>query len=395
MSRLAKLFDKKLMLFVHCLKSNRNLDGKIMSTFFAGLIGTQISSRSSVLRTIAMTLCLLTPIYSQAWGGTGHHVIGAIADIQLRGTNAEKHVQALLKQMDPATETPVSSDCRVNADNCTLAKYAVWADCEKGPFYCPKENDTQTWLDAEMRAFDKKFGLDAHAFHYTDIPLQESKYFETSVGSNPNDIVHILRECIDVLKNGSKATNPHRFTQRQALLLIAHLVGDIHQPLHVGALYVDQHDGFVNANGSQNVEATHGGNYVMLGSANLHHFWDSTTVDAVMKSMVPISGTRDPATLAVALLNSTKQLEWQTKGDVLTWSQKWADESLHLATLAYANIELDTRESVWDPDKQVNHLQWKIKNEKNYDQAWAKSTTQNQMTIAGKRLAELLKVIWP
>jgi hypothetical protein len=29
--------------------------------------------------------------------------------------------------------------------------------------------------------------------------------------------------------------NPHSFTPRQALLVVAHLAGDIHQPLHVGA----------------------------------------------------------------------------------------------------------------------------------------------------------------
>lgn len=365
------------------------------TSFFTGVSRSRIFSRLPGLLAIATALCMVVPISAQAWGGVGHHVIGAIADIQLRGTNAEKHVQALLKEKDPATGTPVSVDCRVNAANCTLAKYAVWADCEKGPRYCPKENDSRTWLDAEMQAFDKKFGQDAHSFHYTDIPIQEKKYFDASAGANPNDVVHILRECIDVLKNGSKANNPHQFTPRQALLLLAHLVGDVHQPLHVGALYVDQHEAFVNANVSQKADETHGGNSVMLGSANLHHFWDSVTVDAVMKSLVPVSGTRDPATLAVALLNSPKQLAWKTKGDVLTWPQQWADESLHLAARAYANVDLDTRESVWDPEKQKYHLQWKIKNPQNYDKSWAKNATQDQMIIAGKRLAELLNVIWP
>ena len=54
-----------------------------------------------------------------------------------------------------------------------------------------------------------------------------------------DDVVQILRQAIGVLQGRlDSVSNPHQFTQRQALLMVAHLVGDLHQPLHVSGAYV-------------------------------------------------------------------------------------------------------------------------------------------------------------
>src|SRR5215469_12510170 len=55
--------------------------------------------------------------------------------------------------------------------------------------------------------------------------------------SSQNDIVHAIRTAIDVLEARSS-----RFTKVQALRIIVHLVGDIHQPLHTVSGYYDVTD---------------------------------------------------------------------------------------------------------------------------------------------------------
>jgi hypothetical protein len=92
-------------------------------------------------------------------------------------------------------------------------------------------------------------------YHYTDLPFQYSHYHDHDVGSADNDIVQTLKQCIQVLQGKDDASsNPHRFTPRQALLILTHLAGDITQPLH-GAAYVDQRGTFVVPQTAAQVDA--------------------------------------------------------------------------------------------------------------------------------------------
>jgi hypothetical protein len=43
-----------------------------------------------------------------------------------------------------------------------------------------------------------------------------------------------------VLKGGAAPAPFSLKDQREALLLLTHYVGDLHQPLHVGAIYLDK-----------------------------------------------------------------------------------------------------------------------------------------------------------
>ena len=86
-------------------------------------------------------------------------------------------------------------------------------------------------------------------FHYCDVPFQESAYRDGTAGTNPFDIVHIMKRCIRILRDDLPASeNAPHFTKRQALFMLAHLAGDIHRPLHVGCSYVDASNKFVNPN---------------------------------------------------------------------------------------------------------------------------------------------------
>ena len=80
-----------------------------------------------------------------------------------------------------------------------------------------------------------------HWFHYTDVPLAGSagKYADGKIGRSQWDIVHMMRYCIAVLQGKSRRIMRAKITKPIAIILLAHFVGDIHQPLHVGAQYFD------------------------------------------------------------------------------------------------------------------------------------------------------------
>jgi hypothetical protein len=145
-------------------------------------------------------------------------------------------------------------------------------------------------------------------------------------------VVHILSQAIAVLQGKADATNnPHGFTKREALFLVAHLTGDIHQPLHVGAVYLDSNDEFVDPKSEIDVKSgkaaeTHGGNWLMLGSHNLHSLWDTDLVHRAMRR----EHVTTPKEFADALLAKgfPKPAD---HGHPDAWPKKWADESMKLS----------------------------------------------------------------
>jgi len=262
------------------------------------------------------TLLLALPAYP--WGNDGHHTVGAIADQLIHGRKAEQHVRDLL-----AGES--------------LQRYAIWADCAKG--YC------RDWFDEEMRQFVQA-NPKHHDYHFTDIPVEEDHYSDTSVGASDDDIVHIMVQCIEVLRgNNTPVSNPHGFSERIALILLAHFVGDIHQPLHVGAAYLAPDDTLIDPNQSgAQYEETHGGNYLMLlPTTNLHAYWDA---DAVKRAMAHARAS-DAGKYAAKILQGSEP-DWQTAGDIASWPNAWASEILPLARDAYTPLRLGPRHSAHD-----------------------------------------------
>ena len=64
--------------------------------------------------------------------------------------------------------------------------------------------------------------------------------------------------------------------------MLVHFVGDLHQPLHVGAIHLDENghviDPDVPASQDRHLietrEQTAGGNFIYYGTKDLHTFWD-------------------------------------------------------------------------------------------------------------------------
>ena len=182
------------------------------------------------------------------WGANGHQTVGAIADSLISGHRAAKQVASVL---GTAKGTQLS-----------LFSVAVWADCvrnvkhDKGFVYSSggfKEPACAIFEDApgqiEMIDYAKRNNSNCEysgnntechkAFHFADIPFQHDDYSSTYLGANDHDVVHAINACVAVLQ-GHPAPAPFKIaSQKEALMLLVHFVGDLHQPLHVGAIYLN------------------------------------------------------------------------------------------------------------------------------------------------------------
>jgi hypothetical protein len=316
----------------------------------------------------ALTLAAISLTVSNgafAWGESGHETVGAIADQLIAGRRAEAEVRKLLNPGE------------------NLQTVSIWADCAKG--YCGPLTD-------ELRQFVRRNPHDAR-YHYTDVPFQAAAYEEGGVGTSDEDVVHILRQCIAVLKGSNDPRdNPHGFNRRQALLLLVHLVGDVHQPLHVGTAYVSDRDAFVVPASQLAVDGatifkTDGDNDLIFDSRPLHSFWDDRAVTDAMRQL----HAQSPGEFAMLLMRSPPNMPIVT-GDVTKWPAKWATETLVASKQAHAGLVLGEREERKDRRHKA-HFVWRVTAPPGYS-ASASELATLQLTRAGYRLAAVLEAVW-
>ncbi|MCK9685319.1 S1/P1 nuclease [Scleromatobacter humisilvae] len=330
----------------------------------------------------AFAIALLTSA-AHAWGPDGHHTVGAIADRLIAGTDAEAHVRQLLGGL-------------------TLEQAAVWADCAKGVdprkdyaytsagkypecaiFETPegeagmidfvRRNDTNCPREPGDESCHKEY-------HYTDEAIQREHYRLGDVGTREFDVVAAITATIRVLR-GQPAPAPFDIKdKREALLLLDHYVGDIHQPLHVGAVYLDAQGHVVDPSPDRfdRATSTQGGNTITTNhvaasgrAENLHSRWDAVP-ESLRSSHV------DDAWVAQA------RAVPPSRGPIDGWSTSWADE-----TLARARGAL--RDLAFGP--QANGVR-SVSLDGHYDD-WMTAVKKQQLTEAGARLAQALKTVWP
>ena len=330
-----------------------------------------------IARFVIMATCAL-PLAAHAWGHKGHQVVGAIADRQLNKAAAQ-HVRELLGM--------------------PLRDAAGWADCVKDvtmvggiPEYKPMQQ-----YAAACRIFETKSGIadmkdfvarntgncttNAGAevchkqYHYTDVNITQPAYAEL-VGTSKNDIVHAIAAAIDVLQ-GRPSPAPFSIkSQREALFLLTHLVGDVHQPLHAAAIYLDQQGRPIDPDALDPFDhqtETRGGNSLTLGSSNLHSYWDT------------IPEGLSPDQLPASMLQEATQTP-QADGPLTTCSTAWATDTIRQAGAAYDNVRFGPR---GDKGKWVATLT----DRGSYDTR-KQALQRGQLAKAGGRLAQLLNEIW-
>ena len=309
---------------------------------------------------LAVLCAAAFPTPALAYGKKGHQTVGAIADELIQGSNAEKQVKALL-----GTET--------------LSHASTWPDEVKhGPF------------TAETKAYA---GRNPHhgTNHFADIPIQEKAYSAGSVGADPEDVVATILRCIKVLESGKDDAT---ITQKEALKVLVHLVGDIHQPLHVGSIYLGK-DGkmvFPKTKAEAKATSTTGGNDLDF-HGNLHSYWDDATVDHAM------SKAKVKSVSALAHQFATHEpAGWQSGSLISQWGKRWATEMMPLATEAYGRLTIQPQASEMRKEfgviKKVTFWPSAAKDDAGYN-TWSTDVTTRNLGRAGWRLAALLKKIWP
>jgi hypothetical protein len=278
---------------------------------------------------ISLVVCLMMPVLPRAalsWGGEGHRTVGAVADI--------------LIQQHPRTRDRVKQ----LLNGRSLSEVSVFADCAKGPRYCGRDPSD------EEKAYVSR-NPDHHDYHYTNVPIQQTAYVESTAGTDDDDVVQVIRYAIKVLQGHPPAEGAANLTEPEALWVLVHLVGDVHQPLHVADQYYDQTchkivDPNVAGAGLKNFGVggrfvgTTGGNDLLLSASeenNLHHFWDDTAVAGAMTlNHIRNKSIEDFAQSIVA----HPPTGWQTTDDIDTWPTAWATQSLGLAGDDYTEADV-------------------------------------------------------
>jgi hypothetical protein len=313
-------------------------------------------------RLIILIISCASALNAFAWGDEGHRTIGAMADTLIAGTTAATHVRDLLGEE-------------------TLSTASVWADQVKG------RND-QT---PEMLQF-KAANPNHSVFHYSDVPFEEPKYRDDSIGATNGDVVHAIPACILILQGKPEAQT--LFTNvgpRVALRLLAHYIEDLHQPLHVGSGYLDK-TRFVDPNGyTGHFGSDLGGNSLVFGGTNkLHFYWDITVVQFNMTK----AHVETPQQYAAMLLAKSAP-DWKTTSPLLGWDRDWAKESLALSAKVHDVTVLDEDDTQRDYRTGKPRPVWHIQDLSPQYIAWSCKTAEEQMTKAGYRLAATLEAIWP
>ncbi|WP_428742141.1 S1/P1 nuclease [Tenacibaculum sp.] len=186
------------------------------------------------------------------WGPTGHRATGKIAEKHLT-KRAKKEIEKLLQGE-------------------SLAFVSTYAD--------------------EIKSDRKKYGK-FYTWHYVNMPL-DVRYED--VEKNPEgDLVTGIAECVKVLKNANSSVEDKRFY----LKMLVHLIGDLHQPLHIGQ------------------KEDKGGNTIQVQwhgeGSNLHRVWDENLIDKYDMSYIELANN--------AKHLSKEQIKAIQKGSVIDWLQ--------------------------------------------------------------------------
>ena len=219
----------------------------------------------------AAAAIVFVPTPAMAWGKTGHRVVAALADAQLSGL-ARAHVQEILGFGE------------------SLDEAANWPD--------------------EMRSAPSPFWQKtATPWHY--VTLNGVLYDHAPPEGDALDALKLFSAA---LKNPAAS----RKEKQLALRFVVHLVGDLHQPLHVGKC------------------CDKGGNDVKVKwfgrDLNLHSVWDSAMVDEQQLSFTEYAARIQRHT---------------SNADVIAWwdinPRDWISESAQIRETVYPKPPSDPK----------------------------------------------------
>ena len=210
---------------------------------------------------VLVLFSFLLMVESFGWGVTGHRATGLIAE-QYLNTKARKRIKQILGQESLAM--------------------------------------VSTWMDEIRSDSTYNYTID---WHWTTIP--DGGKYEDVEGNPDGKVLMMIEKFTKELKSGKLTAKQ----ETEYLKMLVHMVGDIHQPLHVGK------------------PGDRGGNEVKVnwagGDSNLHRVWDSDMIDDTKLSYTELAqflAKPDAATIK----------KWQQ-----TSVRDWAKESMALRPAVY------------------------------------------------------------
>lgn len=210
---------------------------------------------------VCLLLISTLSLNSFGWGATGHRVTGHIANKYLN-KKARKALEELLKGQSLAMAS--------------------------------------TWMD-EIKS-DSTFDYMSD-WHWVTIPYGLT--YEQAEKNKNGDIIQTLNRIIAELKSKKLSSAE----QAQRIKILIHLIGDIHQPLHVGGK---------NDKGGNDVKVMW-----FRADSNLHRVWDSDIIDDTKLSYTELAESLDRP-------SETDLKKWQSAGVI-----DWAKESQGYAEQVY------------------------------------------------------------
>jgi hypothetical protein len=334
------------------------------------------SRRCFRLATLLATSLWLTP--AMAWDAYGHQIVGAIADQLIAGTPTAAKVRKVLgSNLQTAS---VWADCARSVESVK----GVWSYNNPGAYKaCAIFENAAS--QAALIAFVKRnatrcapnasYAQCRHkAYHFTDISIQRPDYSPTLPGAGPNDLVQALGATLTVLQGGQSPAPINIVGQREALRLLTHYVGDLHQPLHVGSVYLTDAGKPMDPATQEEAHAhdNAGGNKILLKGWKLHARWD----DVPGKTTTKLLGGAGAA--------QARQVPAST-GPIANWPATWASETLVAARSAFKGLDIQPK--VGD--------QWPATAEEPAYRVSRETLHEAQLVKAGARLAQILTTIWP
>ena len=213
----------------------------------------------SIYKVLVIAMLAYMPITASAWGVLGHRIVGEVAESYLQAKTRLAIRQIL--------------------GNESLAMSANWADFIKSD---TSYNYLSSWHYVNLNPDLSKTDL----FSYLDNQPAANIYNKTN-------------EMIAVLKN-QKSTAEQK---KQALRLIIHMVGDLHQPMHTAR------------------KDDLGGNKIQLlwfgEKSNLHKVWDEGLIDFQQLSYTEYTKAINHPTAQQLMIwqkSSLKDCVWESYG---------------------------------------------------------------------------------
>jgi len=239
---------------------------------------------------------------SPNWGPTGHRALAKIAEKHLK-KKVKKKIAKLL-------------------DGQSLAYISTYADEIKS--------------DRKYRKFS--------AWHYVNFPF--GMKYEDSKKSPYGDLAVGIATCKKKIKDANTSKKDKVFY----LKLLVHLIGDLHQPLHIGR------------------KEDKGANTIQVQwhkrGTNLHHVWDEDMINQWDMSYDELANNAKPL--------SKQQIQEIQKGTVVDW----INETRQLTIKVYASA------------KKGDNLSWK------YSYDYFHPMVEPQLEKAGLRLAKVLNELF-